>query len=54
MKRIYYKCFPFKSQTFKHKPNPWLTADILKSIKTKNKLFIKLTANPTLGQEYNQ
>ena len=54
IERIYTKCFPFESQTFKHKPNPWLTADILKSIKTKNELFIKLKTNPALRQEYNQ
>ena len=33
IKRIYNKYFLFESQIFKHKPNPWLTADILKSIK---------------------
>ena len=36
------KAFPFASMNnTKHKNNPWLTSGILKSIKTKNKLFLQ-------------
>ncbi len=41
LKRIYNKCFPFVRITPKPKKNPWLTPGILKSIKHKNKLFLK-------------
>ena len=52
LKRIYNNCFPYQSSCYKNKPTPWLTSGILKSIKQKNKLFIKTKTNPTLKSGY--
>ena len=52
-KRMYNKAFPFVPvNNTKHKNNPWLTSGILKSIKTKNKLFLQAKFNKALIPNY--
>jgi hypothetical protein len=53
-KRIYNISFPYQHTCFKNKSSPWLTTGILKSIKHKNKLFIKTKSNPDLISDYNK
>ena len=53
LKRMYNKAFPFVPvKNTKHKNNPWLTSGILKSIKTKNKLFLQAKFNYALIPNY--
>ena len=48
--KIYNDCFPLKKATRKQKrfKKPWLTKALLKSIKTKNKLYKKYLQIPTV------
>ena len=48
--KIYNDCFPLKKATRKQRrfKKPWLTKALLKSIKTKNKLYKKYLQVPTV------
>ncbi len=52
LKRIYSKCFPFEIAVYKPNKNLWLTPSILKSIRYKNKLFLKSKTNSDLKPVY--
>jgi hypothetical protein len=45
LKRIYNTCFPVESFVYSTKKSPWLSNDLLKSIKQKNTLFKKINDN---------
>ena len=47
--QCYESCFPIKSKPSVYKSRkPWLSSGLLKSIKTKNKLYVKYVRRPTL------
>ena len=46
--QCYESCFPIKSKPSVYKSRkPWLSSGLLKSIKTKNKLYVKYLRRPT-------
>ena len=49
------KCMPSKLEKvnrYKHKLNPWMTSEILKSIKVRDQMYKKMKASPPDSQEY--
>ena len=54
LKRICNKSFPFVMITNKNTTKPWLTRGILKSIKTKNKLYLQAKRNAIYKSKYVQ
>lgn len=53
LKRIYNKSFPYISVNSHNNKSPWLTSGILKSIRHKNKLYVKMKNNQDLKLTYN-
>jgi len=52
IKRIYNKTFPYITTTNRNKNPPWLTNGLLKSIRYKNKLYIRMRSNDDLKPVY--
>jgi hypothetical protein len=52
LKRIYNRCFPFVKCKVHNKHVPWITKAIIKSIRVKNRLYLKAKRNPTFKPLY--
>ncbi len=53
LKRIYNKSFPYISVNNHNSKSPWLTSGIMKSMRHKNKLYVKIKNNLDLKLTYN-
>ena len=54
IKKIHNKSFTYKKIKPSQRNTPWITTGILKSIKRKNKLYLKSKLNPNFKQDYKQ